>query len=79
MTCDCDEISLRSGPVPGIAAVLSVFIPGLGQAYAGRLIAAGCWFLGTAFAYSVVLLPGFLIHALCIGSAYRSAKYWNGY
>jgi len=79
MTCDCDEIDLRSGPVPGIAAVLSIFIPGLGQAYAGRLIAAGCWFVGTALAYSAVLLPGFLVHALCIWSAYHSAKYWNGY
>jgi TM2 domain-containing membrane protein YozV len=79
MTCDCDEIGLRSGPLPGIAAVLSIFIPGLGQIYAGRLVAGGLWFLGTAVAYSAVLLPGFLVHAFCIWSAYRSAQYWNGY
>ena len=67
------------GPVPGIAAVLSVLIPGLGQAYAGRLFAGGVWFLATAAGYSLVLLPGFLFHAICIWSAYHSAKYWERY
>ncbi len=74
-----DEIFVRHAPHPGIAAVLSVLLPGLGQVYAGRLIAGGLWFLGTAMAYSAVLLPGFLVHAFCIWSAYRSAQYWNGY
>ncbi len=66
-------------PSPGISAVLSVLIPGLGQVYCGRLLAGGLWFLGTAIAYSAVLLPGFLVHALCVWSAYRSAIYWRRY
>jgi TM2 domain-containing membrane protein YozV len=74
-----DEIVLRRAPHPGIAAVLSVVIPGLGQVYSGRLLAGGLWFLGTALAYSAVLVPGFLVHALCIWSAYHSAKFWQGY
>ena len=73
------EIAIRRAPIPGVAAVLSVIVPGLGQLYAGRLLAAALWFLGTGFAYWAVLLPGFLVHAVCIWSAYHSAKDWDGY
>lgn len=66
-------------PSPGIAAVCSVLLPGLGQVYAGRLVAGAFWFLGTAAAYSLVLVPGFLVHAVCVWSAYHSAKDWDGY
>lgn len=74
-----DEISLRRAPLPGVAAVLSVLLPGLGQVYAGRLLAGGLWFLATTIGYSAILIPGFLIHALCVWSAYQSAKEWRGY
>jgi TM2 domain-containing membrane protein YozV len=74
-----DEIVVRRAPSPGIAAVLSVLLPGLGQVYAGRLLAGGLWFLATGFAYWAVLLPGFLVHALCIWSAYHSARQWREY
>ncbi len=66
-------------PSPGIAAVLSVLLPGLGQVYSGRLLAGGLWFLGTTLAYSAVLLPGFLVHAICVWSAYVSARDWFRY
>jgi hypothetical protein len=66
-------------PSPGIAAVLSVVAPGLGQVYSGRLLAGALWFLGTCFAYSVVLLPGFLVHGLCVWSAYKGALYEGRY
>jgi TM2 domain-containing membrane protein YozV len=66
-------------PSPGIAAVLSVLLPGLGQVYAGRLMAGGLWFLATTFFYWAVLLPGFVAHALCIWSAYQSAKDFGSY
>jgi TM2 domain-containing membrane protein YozV len=69
----------RRAPHPGIAAVLSVLLPGLGQVYTGRLIAGGLWFLGTALAYHAVLLPGFLVHALCIWSAFAGARDWRPY
>jgi len=75
-----DELAVgRRAPHPGISAVLSVLLPGLGQVYSGRLIAGGLWFLGTALAYHAVLLPGFLAHALCIWSAYHSARDWHTY
>ena len=66
-------------PSPGIAAVLSVLLPGLGQVYSGRLVAGAVWFLATAFFYWAVLLPGFLLHAICVWSAYQSARNWRGY
>ena len=66
-------------PSPGIAAVLSVFVPGLGQLYAGRVLAAALWFAATGFAYWAILVPGFVVHALCIWSAYASARDWTGY
>jgi TM2 domain-containing membrane protein YozV len=77
MTVYEDELVVRRAPQPGIAAVLSVLLPGLGQVYAGRLLAGGVWFLATGFAYWAVLLPGFVVHALCIWSAYASAREWR--
>ncbi len=74
-----DEISVIRPPSPGVSAVLSVLIPGLGQLYSGRLLAGAIWFLSTCFFYAAVLLPGFLLHALCVWSAYQSAKDWRGY
>jgi hypothetical protein len=73
------DFIMRRAPSPGIAAVLSVLAPGLGQVYTGRLVAGGIWFLATALAYSAVLLPGFLVHAFCVWSAYRSAWTWVRY
>ena len=70
---------LALGPVPGIAAVLSVFVPGLGQVYAGRLVAGALWFLATGFCYWAVLVPGFIAHAICIWSAFDGARNWRGY
>ena len=81
MVYDVEELEYRvqRSPSPGISAVLSVVIPGLGQVYAGRLLSGGLWFLGTALAYSAVLLPGFLVHALCVWSAYKSALFFTRY
>jgi TM2 domain-containing membrane protein YozV len=73
------EMIDRNAPNPGIAAVLSVLMPGLGQVYCGRLFAGAIWFLATAAGYSLILVPGFLIHALCVWSAYASARDWDGY
>jgi len=70
------EVIVRREPTPGISAVLSVLIPGLGQVYNGDLLSGALWFLGTAIAYSAVLLPGFLVHAFCVYSAFRGAERW---
>ena len=76
-----DDLVLRRAerPSPGVAAVRSVLIPGLGQVYAGRLGAGALWFLGTGFAYWAILIPGFLVHAFCVWSAYESAREFRSY
>jgi TM2 domain-containing membrane protein YozV len=71
------DVYVRRAPSPGLAAVFSVVIPGLGQVYNGRLIPGALWFLGTAIAYSAVLLPGFLIHAACVWCAYQGGEEWH--
>ena len=68
------EVRVRRMPSPGIAAVLSVLLPGLGHVYAGRLVTGGIWFVATTFAYWAILVPGFLLHALSIWSSYRAAE-----
>ena len=74
-----DEVVVRRGPHPGLAAVLSVLIPGLGQVYAGNLLTGAVWFVATALCYSAIILPGFLLHAFCVWSAYKAARNWTGY
>jgi TM2 domain-containing membrane protein YozV len=69
----------RRAPIPGLSAVLSVLIPGLGQVYNGRLGAGLVWFLAASFGYWAVLVPGFFIHALSVWCAYRGAIDWRGY
>ena len=70
---DVSEVRVRRLPSPGIAAVLAVLVPGLGHVYAGRLLAAAVWFGAVSFGYAAILVPGLLLHAISIWSAYRSA------
>jgi len=73
----CEEV--RHAPHPGWAAVLSVLIPGLGQVYNGRILPGAVWFLVTSFGYWAILVPGFLLHAICVFCAYAGARDWRGY
>ena len=68
------EVRVRRLPSPGIAAVLAVLLPGLGHVYAGRLLAGALWFLGVSFGYWAILVPGLLLHAICVWAAYRVAE-----
>lgn len=74
-----DRVMRRRGPSPGIAAVLSVLIPGLGQVYNGRLASGAIWFLAASFGYWAILVPGLLIHAASVWTAYQGARHWNHY
>ena len=67
------EIRVRRLPSPGIAAVLAFFVPGLGHLYVGRLAAAAGWFVAVGIAYWAILVPGFLLHAISIWTAYHIA------
>lgn len=71
---DFREVRLRRLPSPGIAAVLAVLVPGLGHVYAGRLLMGAIWFLAISFGYWAILVPGLLLHAISVWTAYRSAE-----
>lgn len=51
---------------PGIAAVLSLVIPGAGQMYKGHVVEGIVWLFGVIFGYALLILPGIAIHILCI-------------
>ena len=59
---------------PLLAAILSIFVPGAGHLYAGRVVAALLWFLVVSLGY-VLIIPGLILHLFNIvsaaGSAYR--------
>jgi TM2 domain-containing membrane protein YozV len=59
---------------PGIAAVLSFFIPGLGQLYKGNLGVGFLWFFGCALGYILFIIPGVILHIICIINAASSDK-----
>jgi TM2 domain-containing membrane protein YozV len=52
-----------------VAAVLSLLVPGLGQMYKGRVGLGILWLVLITVAYFTVLLPGILLHFLCIFQA----------
>lgn len=56
-----------------LAGLLSVWIPGAGHLYAGRVAAAIVWFLAVGAGY-VLILPGLILHLFCILSAASAAR-----
>lgn len=54
---------------PGLAAVLSFFLPGLGHLYKGSIGAGFMWFLAVVIGYAALILPGIILHICCIVSA----------
>jgi TM2 domain-containing membrane protein YozV len=59
---------------PGVAAVLSFFIPGLGQLYKGNVGGGILWFIAVALGYVMFIIPGVILHIICIVSAASSDK-----
>ncbi len=65
-----DRIVIYHLPVrrfsPGVAAILSLFVPGLGQLYKGQFFRAIVWFVIVVAGYGALVLPGVVLHACCI-------------
>jgi TM2 domain-containing membrane protein YozV len=61
---------------PGLAALLSTLVPGAGQAYTGRWLAGLLWLFAVTAGYTL-LLPGLILHLLCIVSAASYAHRLN--
>ncbi len=71
-------LAIRDGrpASPGLAALLTLFVPGAGQLYAGRIVAAILWFLVVSAGYALIL-PGLILHMFAIISAAGSAHRLN--
>ena len=61
---------------PGLAAVLSFFLPGLGQLYKGQIINGIIWFFMVMFGYAALILPGLILHFFCVLGA-LSGNPWS--
>jgi TM2 domain-containing membrane protein YozV len=55
---------------PGVAAVLSLVIPGAGQIYKGQLKPGIWWLVGVIVGYTAFIIPGLILHIYCIYNAY---------
>lgn len=60
--------------LPVSAAILSLFVPGLGQMTSGRLLAGLTWMIGICFGYSLLVVPGIVLHILCVLDASITAS-----
>lgn len=58
----------------GVAAALSFIIPGLGQIYKGQPINGIVWFFLVVFGYCFFIVPGLLLHLVCIVGAANRGK-----
>ena len=60
---------------PGIAAVLSFFIPGVGQMYKGQVVLGIIWLIVVPVGYILLIFPGIILHLICIGTAASGNPY----
>jgi TM2 domain-containing membrane protein YozV len=56
-------------PSDTVAAVLSLIIPGTGQIYKGRTAMGIIWLVLTVLGYLTLVVPGMLLHFICIFQA----------
>ena len=63
---------------PGFAALLSFFLPGLGQLYKGQIINGVVWFFAVMFGYAALILPGLILHFFCVLGALSGNPWGEG-
>ena len=66
-------VFMNSGPAerearwnPGVAAMLSLLIPGMGQMYKGQVVNGLAWLVVVVVGYVLFIVPGLILHACCI-------------
>lgn len=60
---------------PGVAAVLSLVIPGAGQIYKGHIGTGLFWLLIVFIGYLLLIVPGIILHIICIVTAASGNPY----
>lgn len=63
---------------PGFAAVLSFFVPGLGQLYKGQFINGLVWFFAVMLGYAALVIPGLILHFFCVLGALSGNPWTEG-
>ena len=63
---------------PGLAAVLSFFVPGLGQLYKGQILNGIVWFFFVCMGYVALILPGLVLHFFCVLGALSGNPWTDG-
>lgn len=53
----------------GTATLLSFIIPGAGQMYKGKVGAGIAWLIFTTVGYGLLIVPGVILHIICIVKA----------
>lgn len=60
---------------PAVAAVLSFFIPGVGQIYKGDIGTGIIWLIVVIIGYIMLIIPGLILHLICIITAASGDPY----
>lgn len=60
---------------PGLATVLSLVIPGVGQMYKGNILIGLLWLVIVPVGYLFLIIPGLILHLICIVLAYSGDPY----
>ena len=63
---------------PGLAAVLSFVVPGLGQLYKGQILNGIVWFFLVGMGYVALILPGIVLHFFCVLGALSGNPWTEG-
>jgi TM2 domain-containing membrane protein YozV/ribosomal protein S27E len=64
-----NPLAAGAKPNAGIAAVLSLFFPGAGQIYREKIGVGIAWFIAVTIGYICFVIPGLILHAICIYDA----------
>jgi TM2 domain-containing membrane protein YozV len=54
---------------PGVAAALSLVMPGLGQIYKTQLVSGFIWMFLVVIGYVSFIIPGLFLHLICVADA----------
>ena len=73
-SCGYEVKQKQPEPSLGIAAILSFFIPGLGQLYKGQILNGLLWLALVVVGYSLFLVPGLILHLFCIIGAVTQSQ-----
>jgi len=63
---------------PGVAAILSLIIPGAGSMYKGKIGMGIVWLIASVIGYAMFIIPGIFIHIMSIVDAASGDPYKQG-